>query len=203
MVGYITQKRKYILPKSRKTLSYLFISSLCYYSSDIMASSQAGSSNEPTIVEVLTTNRNTDLFGQENGCFDLVKLSDGSKKARCRRCSALLQAASNSSLRGHKDRYCSIVKQNPGGSSQTTIDMHGGVFMYDFNKVQDQMAKFVIQTSLPFNHFDHPKLTRMIRETLQPSYKHVSRTTLKGYCMKLWKQVKGDLIVFFATYKPV
>ena len=140
-----------------------------------MASSHAGSSNEPTVVQVLETSRNPDLFGHENGCFELVLMLNGEKKARCRRCGVFLLAASNSTLRGHKDRYCQILKDNLGGSSQTTVDMQGGVFLYDFNKVQDQMAKFVIQKSLSFGHFDYPELTSLIRDTLQPRYKHVSR----------------------------
>ena len=37
----------------------------------------------------------------------------------------------------------------------------------------------------------------MIRETLQPRYKHVSRQTLRRHCMNLWNDAKNELINLF------
>nr|GEW12395.1 zinc finger, BED-type, phospholipase-like, homeodomain-like protein [Tanacetum cinerariifolium] len=41
-----------------------------------------GSSNEPTIVEVIETTRNKDIWQH----YDLCKMSDESKKGRCKQC---------------------------------------------------------------------------------------------------------------------
>jgi len=73
----------------------------------------------------------------------------------------------------------------------------GAIFNYDFDMVQERMAKFVIQEGLQIDHFDNPLLMKMIRDTLQPRYKHVSRTTPRRRCLKSWKQANQDLIVFF------
>ena len=34
----------------------------------------------------------------------------------------------------------------------------------------------------------------MIQETLQPSYTHVSRTTLRRHCLNMWKNAKKQII---------
>jgi len=94
------------------------------------------------------------------------------------------------------NKYCKALKGD-GSPDQSTMGGDGAIFNYDFNMVQDRMAKFVIQEGLPFDHFDNPRLTKLIRDTLQPRYKHVSRTTLRRKCLKMWKQAKEDLIVFF------
>jgi len=73
----------------------------------------------------------------------------------------------------------------------------GGVFNYSVERVRQRMAQFVIQQGLPFNHFDNPRLTSLIRETLQPSYNHVSRTTLRKHCLKMWREAKEQLILGF------
>ncbi|KAD5508155.1 hypothetical protein E3N88_15858 [Mikania micrantha] len=77
------------------------------------------------------------------------------------------------------------------------MDFQDGIFNYDLDRVRDRMAKFVIQEALPFSHFDNPRLTNMIRETLQPRYTQVSRQTLRRYCLKMWKNAKQELVAYF------
>ena len=73
----------------------------------------------------------------------------------------------------------------------------GGIWHYDLERVRDRMAKFVIQEGFPLSHFDNPRFTALVRETLQPRYKSVSRRTLKRDCFKLWKKAREDLINAF------
>ena len=63
--------------------------------------------------------------------------------------------------------------------------------------VRERMTQFVIQESLSFNHFDNPRLTKMIQDTLQSFYTHVSRTTLGRHCLNMWKDDKQQLITGF------
>ena len=162
-----------------------------------MASSQSqsasGSTNAPTVVQVIAHNRSQRVWQH----WDLVEMSDGTHKARCKYCGSLLGAASNSTLDKHiTKKFCPVLK-NATESDQADMGSGGEIFIYSVDAVQDRMAKFVIQNCLPFNHFDNPKLTALIRETLQPRYTHVSRMTLRRHCLKLWRNAKKDLIVFF------
>nr|GEX53819.1 zinc finger BED domain-containing protein DAYSLEEPER [Tanacetum cinerariifolium] len=56
------------------------------------------------------------------------------------------------------------------GSSQTTIRVDGSLWQYKAARVQDRMAKFVIQETLPFDHFNNKRMTSLIQDTLQPRY---------------------------------
>ncbi|PWA58768.1 zinc finger, BED-type, Phospholipase-like, Homeodomain-like protein [Artemisia annua] len=56
-----------------------------------------GSSNAPTIVEVLETTRNPKVWCK----FDMVTLSDNTIKARYKHCSKFLKHQSNSTLKYH------------------------------------------------------------------------------------------------------
>ena len=152
-----------------------------------------GSSQASTVVKVIPHNQSQRVWKN----WDLVEMSDGSIKARCKFCGALLGASSNSTLDKHITRkFCPVLKQILE-TDQSEMDSSGEIFRYNVDLVHDRMAKFVIQQALPFNHFDNPKLTALIRETLQPRYTHVSRTTLRRYCLKLWRLAKNDLIEFF------
>nr|GEW72797.1 replication protein A 70 kDa DNA-binding subunit B [Tanacetum cinerariifolium] len=117
-----------------------------------------GSSNEPTIVDVIETTRNKDIWQH----YDLCKMSDRSKKGRCKQCGA--------------------------------TSREGGSFAYEADRVRQQLAGFVIQQGLPFNHFDNPRLTNIIQKCLQPRYTHVSRATLRRDALKMWKKAKLELI---------
>ena len=100
-------------------------------------------------------------------------------------------------MRKHIERpFCPALKKDPT-TQQTQMDDEGRIFSYNFDRVQDRMTKFVIQEALPFNHFDNPRLTAMIRETLQPRYTHVSRHALRRYCLKMWNKAKKDLNKYF------
>nr|GEV56644.1 zinc finger BED domain-containing protein DAYSLEEPER [Tanacetum cinerariifolium] len=149
-----------------------------------------GSSNEPTIVEVLETTRNKDIWQH----YDLCKMSDGSKKGRCKQCGKFIRASSNSTLRQHIEKpYCPVRKVIPDGG-QSSMSREGGLFAYEADRVRQQFAGFVIQQGLPFNHFDNPRLTNIIQKCLQPRYTHVSRATLRRDALRMWKKAKLELI---------
>ena len=95
----------------------------------------------------------------------------------------------NSTLKNHASKYCVTLKSDVG-TGQTSIGGDGGIWHYDIERVRDRMAKFVIQEAFPFDHFDNPRFTTLVRDALQPKYKQVSRRTLKRDCLKLWKKAK-------------
>ncbi|GJV51093.1 zinc finger, BED-type, phospholipase-like, homeodomain-like protein [Tanacetum coccineum] len=98
-----------------------------------------GSSNEPTIVEVIETTRNKDIWQH----YDLCKMSDGSKKGRCKLCGKFISASSNSTLRLHFEKpYCPVRKIVPD-AGQSSMSREGGLFAYEADRVRQQFASFV------------------------------------------------------------
>nr|GEW80592.1 callose synthase 5 [Tanacetum cinerariifolium] len=84
-----------------------------------------GSSNEPTIVEVMETTRNKDIWQH----YDLCKTSDGSKKGRCKQCGKFISASSNSTLMLHIEKpYCPVRKVIPDGVNRLCHER--GVFLH-------------------------------------------------------------------------
>ncbi|KAI3807882.1 hypothetical protein L1987_23818 [Smallanthus sonchifolius] len=124
--------------------------------------SVGGSTSEATVVIVLPCSRNQEIWAY----FDLCEMSNGSQKARCKLCGKILGAAGNSTLRKHIGSHAKHTQ----GEDQTQIGRDEGVWQYNVESVRERMTHFVIQEGLPFDHFDNPRLTRMIQETLQPSY---------------------------------
>ncbi|XP_035830095.1 zinc finger BED domain-containing protein RICESLEEPER 1-like [Helianthus annuus] len=120
----------------------------------------------PYVVGTLSHSRNAEVWGN----WDLVEMSDGSQKAQCKHCGALLSKDSNSTLTKHAKKYCKALKDLPPGQVQLSKD--GMIFRYEQKIARDRMAKLVIQKALSFGHFDDPDLTKLIRETLQLCYKH-------------------------------
>ncbi|KAL6509015.1 hypothetical protein OROGR_023122 [Orobanche gracilis] len=127
-----------------------------------------GSSNAPEIVEVIETSRNPAIWCR----FNLVKLSDGQLKTHCKHCGKFLKHESNSTLKTHTDKYCDGLKSVPE-AGQASMSREGGLFAYEAERCRQQFANYVIQEGLPFNHFDNPRLTKVIQNTLQPRYKQV------------------------------
>ncbi|GKD35997.1 zinc finger BED domain-containing protein RICESLEEPER 2 [Tanacetum coccineum] len=100
-----------------------------------------GSSNEPTIVEVLETTRNKEIWQH----YDLCKMSDGSKKGRCKLCGKFISSSSNSTLRQHYEKkYCPVLKIVPD-AGQASMSQEGDLFAYEVDRVRQQFASFVIQ----------------------------------------------------------
>ncbi|GJX10086.1 hypothetical protein Tco_0199945 [Tanacetum coccineum] len=87
--------------------------------------------------------------------------------------------------------------QIQSGSGSSIYVTRGGIFAYEAERCRQQFASFMIQEGLSFNHFDNPRLSRVIQNTLQPRYTKVSRSTLKCDCMKAWKKAKTELIKGF------
>ncbi|KAL6525593.1 hypothetical protein OROHE_015900 [Orobanche hederae] len=128
--------------------------------------SSSNSTNALEIVEVIETTRNQKIWCN----FNLVKLSDGQLKAHCKHCGKFLKHESNTTLKMHTDKYCDGLK-SVSEAGQTSMSREGGLFAYDAERCRQEFAKYVIQEGLPFNHFDNPRLTKVIQNTLQPRYK--------------------------------
>ena len=140
-----------------------------------------GASTNLEVVQVIPTKRNPEVWKN----FDLCVMSNGPNKARCKLCGCFFKHDANTTLKNHIElKYCKALK-NEASRGQATMSNDGSVFAYNVDAVREQMAKFVIQQSLPFNHFDNPHLTRLIQQTLQPRYTHVSRSTIRRDCLKM------------------
>nr|GEW22324.1 zinc finger BED domain-containing protein RICESLEEPER 2-like [Tanacetum cinerariifolium] len=73
------------------------------------------------------------------------------------------------------------------------------VTRYDPDYLREQFMGLVIQRALPFNHFDYEQTTRVFQNTMQPSYTHVSRSTLKQDAMRLWLAAKQEITDSFGN----
>ena len=155
-------------------------------------STEVGSSNAATVVSILTTKRNPEVFQH----YDLCKMSNGETKCRCKKCGKFMGTSSNTTLRNHLEKYCDSLKPIPE-EGQTSMGVDGRTFAYSAERTREAFAQFVIQDALPFNHFDNRRLTKVIQENLQPRYRQVSRSSLKRDCMKMWKHAKQDLVELF------
>ncbi|GKA92490.1 zinc finger BED domain-containing protein RICESLEEPER 3 [Tanacetum coccineum] len=74
---------------------------------------------------------------------------------------------SNSTLRTHMNKSCPVVK---AAASSSPMGNDGSLWQYEVDRVRDRMAKFEIQETLSFDHFDNRRMTDLINETLQPRY---------------------------------
>ncbi|KAD4584027.1 hypothetical protein E3N88_21628 [Mikania micrantha] len=90
-------------------------------------------------------------------------MSNGVDKARCKGCGTFLKPESNSTLRSHLTKHCIVVKNNPA-NDQAQMSQECGVWNFDPDMVREKMGNLVIQESLTFNHFDNPRLTKMIQK---------------------------------------
>ncbi|KAD7479255.1 hypothetical protein E3N88_02391 [Mikania micrantha] len=154
-----------------------------------MASSSAnssvgcGASTNLEVVEVIPTKRNPEIWKN----YDLCKMSSGPNKARCKLCGSFFKHDTNTTLKNHHEfKYCKALK-NEASRGQPTMSNDGSIFAYSVDAVREQMAQFVIQQSLPFNHFDNPRLTRLIQQTLQPRYSHRKSVGLKHLIRRVGK----------------
>ena len=147
------------------------------------------------ILEIKTTTRNPDIWSHLDYCI----MKDLIPKARCKKCKKFYGVTSNSSLKIHIKTGCK-AKEQVVDAGQASIATDGGVFIYNNDDVREAFCKFVIQEVLPFDHFDNPRLTQIIKTKLQPRYSSVSRTTLRRDAIKFWNQAKSEIIVGFANY---
>ena len=100
---------------------------------------------------------------------------------------------SNSTLNKHINKHCGVLRSVPE-EGQSSMGVDGSIFNYSEERCRERFAQFVIQDCLPFNHFENPRLTNVIQETLQPRYRQVSRSTLKRDCMRMYKVAKQELV---------
>ncbi|KAK1414538.1 hypothetical protein QVD17_30284 [Tagetes erecta] len=108
--------------------------------SDSTSVPQPGASSQHTVVKIIATTREKELWSK----FDLCEMSNGEQKARCKACGGFLKANSNMTLRSHIGRYCKTLKGVPA-QGQTTIGSDGGIWNFSTNMVRERMGKFVIQ----------------------------------------------------------
>ncbi|GJY91091.1 zinc finger BED domain-containing protein RICESLEEPER 2-like protein [Tanacetum coccineum] len=152
------------------------------------------SSTNLMVVAIKETKRNPAIWSN----YDLCVMSSGPKKARCKKCGAFFAQDGNTTLKNHMNKSCPALKA-ASGSSQTTMGVDGSLWHYEAARVRERMAQFVIQETLPFDHFDNKRMTSLIQETLQPRYCHVSRTTLRHDCLNMWKVAKDEMILGFGA----
>lgn len=165
-------------------------------SSSQARSTQSNLGENLEVVEIIPCSRAPEIFAH----YDLCKMSNGSKLARCKHCSKFFKSESNSSLKNHTEKACKALKS---GTTHGQADMttQGGVFTYNAEKVREGLAKLVISKGLPFDHFDDERMTKMIQTLLQPRYTHVSRATLRRDALKMWRDAKNQMILGFEQHK--
>ncbi|PWA69153.1 zinc finger, BED-type, Phospholipase-like, Homeodomain-like protein [Artemisia annua] len=99
-------------------------------SSNNAASQAQGSTNQPFEVSIEKTTRNQEIWCH----FDLVKFSDGSKKARCKACNTYISSSGNSTLKKHTNNHCKATKgvsgsdQNVMGRDGSSLARRSGVY---------------------------------------------------------------------------
>ena len=160
-------------------------------------SSRRGNDPNLVVVKILTTTRNPEVWQ----FFDKCLMSDGSERARCKKCGLFMGVSGNTPLRKHANETCPAVKGGGVDSNQPNITPSGGIFVYDNEKLRESFCKFVIQEGLPFNHFDNPRLTRIIQEQMQPQYRSVSRITLRRDAINYWQIAQKDMQIGFQNLK--
>nr|GEU61329.1 zinc finger, BED-type, phospholipase-like, homeodomain-like protein [Tanacetum cinerariifolium] len=125
------------------------------------------SSTNLTVVAIKETNINQTIWSN----YDLRVMSSSPKKARCKKCGAFLAQDGNTTLKNHMNKSCLALKA-ASGSSQTTMWVDGSLCHYEAARIRERITQFVIQETLPFDHFDNKRMTSLIQETLQPRYCH-------------------------------
>ncbi|KAL8226178.1 hypothetical protein R6Q57_018735 [Mikania cordata] len=115
--------------------------------SSAQSSVGCGASINLEVVEIIHTKRNPKIWKN----YDLSKMS-----------SVFFKHDANSALKNHEYKYRKALK-NEAARGQPTMSNDGSIFAYSVDAVRGQMAQVVIQQSLSFNHFDNPRLTRVIQ----------------------------------------
>ncbi|KAL8257474.1 hypothetical protein R6Q59_029515 [Mikania micrantha] len=126
------------------------------------------SSTNLLVVQVLPNDRAPEVWCN----WDLCEMNDRSSKACFKFCGTLLAKESNTILKNTFLNFAKARKKIRIPIKRKSVLMMERLYIYDVKRVQDRICKFVIQEGLPFDHFDNPRLTKMIRETLLPRYAH-------------------------------
>ncbi|GJS18996.1 hypothetical protein Tco_0413468 [Tanacetum coccineum] len=104
-------------------------------SASASATTGVGSTSAPTIREIISTNRNPQIWKDFNLCI----MTDNSQKAQCKHCFHFLSVGSNTTLRNHIEHpHCEAKKAQKNQNSkagQTSMARDGSVFMYDPNNL--------------------------------------------------------------------
>ncbi|PWA35707.1 AMP-dependent synthetase/ligase, AMP-binding enzyme C-terminal domain protein [Artemisia annua] len=86
-------------------------------SSNNAASQAQGSTNQPYEVSVEKTTRNQEIWCH----FDLVRMSDGTRRARCKACNTYINADGNSTLKKHTNNHCKATKGTTGKTKRVKL----------------------------------------------------------------------------------
>ncbi|GJW68875.1 RNA-directed DNA polymerase, eukaryota, reverse transcriptase zinc-binding domain protein [Tanacetum coccineum] len=73
-----------------------------------------------------------------------------------------------------KIQLTSRWKAGAGSSQNNNLAVDGSLCLYEASRVRERITQFVIQETLPFDHFDNKRMTSLIQEMLQPRYCHLS-----------------------------
>ncbi|GJS80260.1 hypothetical protein Tco_0730141 [Tanacetum coccineum] len=106
-------------------------------------------------------------------------MSSGPRKARCKKCGAVFKEDGSTTLKNHRNKSFPALKVT-SGSSQRTMGIDGSLWLCEAARVRERMAHFVIQETLPFDHFDNKQMTSLIQETFQPRYCHAIENVVEN-----------------------
>ncbi|GJR88468.1 zinc finger BED domain-containing protein RICESLEEPER 2 [Tanacetum coccineum] len=152
-----------------------------------------GSSSAPTILQIISTTRNLQIWKD----FHLCKMSDNMSKAQCIHCFHFFSIHSNSTLKNHISHpHCEALKTVPE-PGQSSMSRDGSVFVYNPDAVREQFTGLVIQEGLPFNHFDNTRMTRVFQNHLQPKYTHAKHDRLAT--SEYERYVESDFVSHLST----
>lgn len=69
----------------------------------------------------------------------------------------------NTTMKNNSNMHCQAVKFGPD-HDQATMGNGGTLWHYEGARVCDRMEKFIIQESLPFDHFDNLRSSKLIQQ---------------------------------------
>ncbi|PWA60843.1 zinc finger, BED-type, Phospholipase-like, Homeodomain-like protein [Artemisia annua] len=92
-------------------------------SSNNAASQAQGSTNQPYEVSVEKITRNQEIWCH----FDMVRMSDSTRRARCKACNTYINADGNSTLKKHTNNHCKATK-GVSGSDQNVMGRDWNIF---------------------------------------------------------------------------
>nr|GFA01811.1 zinc finger BED domain-containing protein RICESLEEPER 2-like [Tanacetum cinerariifolium] len=142
-----------------RSILYAYLTQLAMASQSSSTTPGAGSSSAPTVLQILPTNQNPQIWKD----FNLCKMTDNTTKAQCKHCFHFFLKDSNSTLKNHISHpHCEALKR-VAKSGQSSMSRDGSIFMYNLDVLREQLAGLVIQRGLSFKHFDDDQTTRVFQ----------------------------------------
>lgn len=97
--------------------------------------------------------------------------------------------------------YINIARwvKNIPTQGQAVVLNDGIIWTFDVNGAWDNIAKFMIQENLSFDHIDNTCMTKFNQDTLQPCSEHVSQMSLDEIVLMCGKRLKFKLFYELKT----